>query len=128
MLDYKRTDRISALMQREISDILQRQIKDPRVGFCTVTHVEVSADLRHAKVRVSIMGDEAQCQSSMAGLKNATGFIRREIGQRLSLRYTPEIRFIQDKSVDYILTVDKLLKEIEIENGKAVVENVKDQT
>ncbi|HIE27245.1 TPA: 30S ribosome-binding factor RbfA [Candidatus Poribacteria bacterium] len=118
MLDYKRTDRIGALMQREISDILQRQIKDPRVGFCTVTHVEVSNDLRHAKVRVSIMGDENQRQNSMAGLKNAAGFIRREIGQRLSLRYTPEIRFIRDKSVDYILTVDKLLKEIETEYGK----------
>jgi ribosome-binding factor A len=118
MLDYKRTDRIGALMQREISDILQRQIKDPRVGFCTVTHVEVSNDLRHAKVRVSIMGDETQCQNSMAGLKNAAGFVRREIGQRLSLRYTPEIRFIRDKSVDYILTIDKLLKEIETEDGK----------
>ena len=120
MLDYKRTDRIGALMQREISDILQRQIKDPRVGFCTVTHVEVSSDLRHAKVHVSIMGDETQHQSSMAGLKNAAGFIRREIGQRLSLRYTPEIRFIRDKSVDYILTVDKLLKEIETEDGKGI--------
>jgi len=115
MLDYKRTDRIGALMQREISDILQREIKDPRVGFCTVTHVEVSSDLRHAKARVSIMGDETQCQNSMAGLKNAAGFIRREIGQRLSLRYNPEIRFILDKSTDYILTVDKLLKEIETE-------------
>jgi ribosome-binding factor A len=117
MLDYKRTDRIGALMQREISDILQREIKDPRVGFCTVTHVEVSSDLRHAKVHVSIMGDETQCQSSMTGLKNAAGFIRREIGQRLALRYTPEIRFIQDKSTDYILTVDKLLKEIETEHN-----------
>ena len=117
MLDYKRTDRIGALMQRDISDILQRQIKDPRVGFCTITHVEVSSDLRHAKVHVSIMGDEAQCQSSMAGLKNAAGFIRREIGQRLSLRYTPEIRFIRDKSVDHILTVDKLLKQIATEDG-----------
>lgn len=104
-------------MQREISDILQRQIKDPRVGFCTVTHVEVSNDLRHAKVYVSIMADETQRQNSMDGLKNAAGFIRREIGQRLSLRYTPEIRFIRDKSVDYILTVDKLLKEIETENS-----------
>jgi len=117
MLGYKRTDRISALMQREISDILQNEIKDPRVGFCTVMNVEVSADLRHAKVHVSIMGDEAKCQSSMAGLENAAGFIRREIGQRLSLRYTPEIRFIRDKSVDYILTVDKLLKEIKTENN-----------
>jgi ribosome-binding factor A len=118
MSDYKRTDRIGALMQREISDILQRQIKDTRVGFCTVTHVEVSNDLRHAKVRVSVMGDETQCQNSMTGLENAAGFIRREIGQRLSLRYTPEIRFIRDKSVDYILTIDKLLKGIETEDDK----------
>jgi ribosome-binding factor A len=119
MLSYKRTDRIGALMQREISDILQNQIKDPRVGFCTVTHVEVSADLRHSKVHVSVMGDENQCQTSMAGLENAAGFIRREIGQRLSLRYTPEIRFIRDKSVDHILNVDKLLKEIKENSVKS---------
>ena len=114
MLDYKRSDRVAALIQREISDIIQRRIKDPRVGFCTVTRVDVSDDLRYANVRVGVMGDEVQCESSMAGLKNAAGFVRREIGKRLSLRYTPEIRFILDKSVDYILTVDRLIKEVKL--------------
>lgn len=115
MLEYRRADRVSVLIQQEISDILQHQIKDPRVGFCTVTHVDVSDDLKHARIRVSIMGDDEQCQISMAGLESATGFIRREIGRRMSLRHTPEIRFVLDKSVDHILTIDKLLREITVE-------------
>ena len=115
MFDYKRVDRVGALMQREISEIIHRQVKDPRVGSCSVTRVDVSDDLRHSKVRISVLGDEEQCQLTMAGLENAAGFIRREIGKRLSLRHTPEIRFVLDKSVDHILTVDRLLKEAGLE-------------
>jgi len=115
MFDYKRTDRVGAMMQREISEIIYRQVKDPRVGVCSVTRVDVSDDLRHAKVRISVIGDEEQCELTMVGLENAAGFIRREIGKRLSLRHTPEIQFLLDKSADYILTVDRLLKEAGLE-------------
>jgi len=122
MFQYKRADRVSALMQKEISEIIRRQVKDPRVGFCSITKVDVSNDLRHAKVRVSVMGDEEQSQKTITGLENATGFIRREIGKRLSLRHTPEIRFILDKSIDHVLTVDRLLREIDLEEESKGIE------
>ena len=111
MLQYKRADRLGDLMQREISDILHRQIKDPRIGFCTIMRVDVSDDLRHAKVRVSIMGPEDRQKSTLAGLKSATGFIRREIGRRIALRHTPEIVFVFDKSINHSLRVAELIEE-----------------
>jgi len=111
MLDYRRADRLGDLIQREISDILQRRIKDPRIGFCTILRVDVSRDLRHAKVFVSIMGTEDQQKDTLAGLKSATGFIRREIGSRIMLRHTPEIVFRIDRSIDHSLRIAKLIKE-----------------
>jgi ribosome-binding factor A len=111
MLDYRRADRLGDLIQREISDILQRRIKDPRIGFCTILRVDVSRDLRHAKVFVSIMGTEDQQKDTLAGLKSATGFIRREIGSRIMLRHTPEIVFRIDRSVDHSLRIAQLIKE-----------------
>ena len=115
MLHYKRADRLGDLMQREISDILHRKIKDPRIGFCTIMGVNVSDDLRHAKVRVSIMGTESQKKSTLKGLKSATGFVRREIGSRIALRHTPEIVFVIDKSVDHSIRIAQLIKEGEKE-------------
>jgi len=111
MLDYRRADRLGDLIQREISDILQKRIKDPRIGFCTILRVDVSRDLRHAKVFVSIMGTEDQQKSTLAGLKSATGFIRREIGSRIMLRHTPEIVFRIDRSIDHSIRIAQLIKE-----------------
>lgn len=111
MSHYKRSDRLGDLIQREISDILHRRIKDPRIGFCTIMRVDVSDDLRHAKVRVSIMGTESQQKSTLAGLKSARGFIRREIGRRIALRHTPEIVFVLDKSVVESLRIAQLISE-----------------
>jgi len=117
MAQRRRPDRLSELMQQELSDILRRQVKDPRIGeFCTVMRVDVSEDLRHAKVSVSIMGDESQQKSTLAGLKNATGFIRREIGHRMTLRYTPELVFVLDKSVDYSFEIDQLIRDFHKQN------------
>ena len=119
MLQHKRSDRLNEMMQAELSDIIRRQVKDPRVSeFCTVMKVELSEDLRHAKVYVSIMGDEAQQKKTLIGLKNATGFIRREIGQRIGLRHTPELVFILDKSVDYSFEIERLIKDFYKENDK----------
>ena len=116
MLQYKRSDRLGDLIQREISDILHRQIKDPRVGFCTIIRVDMSDDLRHAKVRVSLMGNETEQKNTLAGLKSATGFIRREIGSRIALRHTPEIVFVQDKSVDHSIRIAQLIADGQEEN------------
>ncbi len=117
-LEYKRSDRVGALLQRELSDIIHRSLKDPRVGFCTVGHVEVSSDLKYADVSVSVVGDKKQKQAALAGLKSASGFLRREIGNRIDLRYTPELRFALDKSADHLMKIDRLLKEVQedIEN------------
>lgn len=115
MIENRRQDRVSALIQRELSEVIQHVVKDPRVAFCTVTHVEVSADLKYVNVKVSVIGDSEQKEASLVGLKSATGFIRREISRRLALRYSPELRFSLDDSVDHILKIDGLLKEIKTE-------------
>jgi ribosome-binding factor A len=108
----RRTDRVSALIQRELSDIIQRELRDPRVTFCTISQVEVSADLRYADVKVSVIGDKKQKRNSIIGLKNAAGFLRREVVQRIGLRHAPELRFELDDSVDQLMRIDRLLKQI----------------
>ena len=109
----RRTDRVGVLIQRELSDIIQRDLKDPRVGFCTISQVEVSTDLKYADIKVSIIGDKKQKQKSIAGLKSAAGFLRREVVQRIGLRHAPELRFELDNSVDQLMQIDRLLKRID---------------
>ncbi len=116
MADSRRQDRVAALIQRELSEIIQRSVKDPRVAFCTVTQADVSADLKYVDVKVSVIGDEAQKEKALAGLKSAAGFLRREIGKRLTLRYSPELRFDIDESADYLLRIDGLLKSVKSED------------
>ncbi|MCE2393145.1 30S ribosome-binding factor RbfA [Candidatus Poribacteria bacterium] len=108
----RRTDRVSVLIQRELSDIIQRELKDPRVGFCTISQVQVSTDLRYADVKVSVVGDKQQKRNSITGLKSAAGFLRREVVQRIGLRHAPELRFELDDSVDQLMRIDRLLKRI----------------
>ena len=108
----RRTDRVSVLIQRELSDIIQRELKDPRVGFCTISQVQVSTDLRYADVKVSVVGDKQQKRTSITGLKSAAGFLRREVVQRIGLRHAPELRFELDDSVDQLMRIDRLLKRI----------------
>ncbi len=122
MLQYKRSDRLGDLIQREISDILHRRIKDPRIGFCTIVRVDMSDDLRHAKIRVSIMGSESQQKSTLAGLKSASGFIRREVGRKIALRHTPEIVFVLDKSVEHSFRIAQLIEEGQLEEGQQIIE------
>ena len=117
----RRTDRVSVLIQRELSDIIQRELKDPRVGFCTISQVEVSTDLRYADVKVSVVGDKKQKRSSITGLKSAAGFLRREVVQRIGLRHAPELRFELDDSVDQLMRIDRLLKQIHTEEGTSTL-------
>ncbi len=112
MIENRRQDRVGALVQRELSEIIHRVVKDPRVAFCTVTHVDVSADLKYVDVKVSVIGEFNQKEETLAGLKSAAGFIRREISRCLVLRYSPELRFSLDDSVDHLMKIDGLLKEI----------------
>ena len=108
-----RIEKIQELMKQEISKIILQELKDPRIGFVTVTQDEVSRDLSLAKVYISIMGSEEQIEGSWKGLQSSLGFIRREVGHRIRLRITPELRFVLDKSLDYSDHIQKLLLQIE---------------
>lgn len=112
-MNYKRTERIGDQIKSEVSDIIARRLNDPRIGFVTVTAVEVSEDLRHAKVFVSVYGDEKVKDQTMKGLKSAAGFIRGEVGHRLSIKFTPEIVFNLDRSMEKAEHVLGILGEIE---------------
>lgn len=107
----QRVERLREEIKKEASDII-RKLKDPRVGFVTVTDVEVSGDLRHVKIFVSIYGDEQTKAATMEALTRATGHIRTEIGQRIRLRYTPEIQVRFDESIERGARIFELLREV----------------
>jgi len=112
MVGFKRTDRVGDQIRGEIADILMRRVKDPRVGFVTVTSVDVTADLKHAWVHLTILQEGTQEAEAMAALVRATGFIRGELGRRLKLRFVPELSFVKDTVVDRGNRVMKLLDEL----------------
>ena len=112
MSNQLRIEKLQELIKQEMSKMLLREIKDPRIGFVTVTDVEMTGDLREAKIFVSIMGSEEQVQESLKGLQSALGFIRREIGRRIKIRFTPEISFALDTSLDYSEHIQKILLDI----------------
>ena len=125
MLENRRQDRVGALIQRELSEIIHRVVKDPRIAFCTITHVDVSSDLKYVDVNVSVIGNIEDKEDTLVGLKSASGFIRREISRRLALRYSPELRFNLDGSVDHLMKIDGLLKQIEDEDvSKTTVQEI----
>jgi ribosome-binding factor A len=98
-----------------MSALLQRELKDPRIGFATVTHVEMSPDLKHARIFISVMGSAEEQQNTMAALDSGKGFIRRELGSRLNLRNVPEISFKLDTSAEYSDRISRLLNELKAE-------------
>jgi ribosome-binding factor A len=113
MVGHKRTDRVSDQIRMEIADILRRRLKDPRVGFITLTAVDLTADLRQAWVYVTVLADGDQGNDAMHALVRATGFIRGELGRRVKLRYVPELTFVRDTSVDQVRRVMDLLDELD---------------
>jgi ribosome-binding factor A len=102
MATDRRIARVAEMIRREVSQLLFSGIKDDRVGMgmVSVTHVDVAGDLQHAKVFVSIYGSDEAKSAAMAGLKSATGFVRSELGNRMRLRRTPEILFVEDASIE----------------------------
>ncbi len=112
-----RVEKVQELMKQEVSQIILRELKDPRIGFVTVTSVECTGDLREAKIYVSLMGSEQQVKDCWAGLTSSLGYIRREIGKRIRLRFTPEISLAIDKSLDYIAHIQELLLKIKAEEA-----------
>jgi ribosome-binding factor A len=108
-----RTDQVGEQVREEIMSIIRRDLKDPRIGFVSITAVRMSPDLRQARVRVSVMGTPDEQKASIDGLVSARGLIRHELGRRLqNLRFSPELRFELDPSIEYAVHIDKLLKEV----------------
>ena len=111
-MDYRRPNKVGGVIQEEISRMLLREIKDPRIGFVTITRVRVSKDLRSVKVYFSVLGDQSAQADSLKGFNSATGFMRRELGRRLRLRYVPDIVFSFDPSLEHMGRLAELIQEI----------------
>jgi ribosome-binding factor A len=111
-MDYRRPIKVGGVIKEEISRMLLREIKDPRIGFVTITKVKVSKDLRFVKVYFSVLGDQSAREDSLRGLNSATGFMRRELGRRLRLRHVPDIIFSFDPSLEYMSRLSELIHQI----------------
>lgn len=109
----QRTDRLDSQIQQELMALLQREMKDPRLGFATVTRVATTRDLGHVTAWVSVYGDEAETVRSMAALDDATPWLRRKLGERLRLRHVPELSLRRDDSIEEGDRVLRLLREME---------------
>ena len=107
-----RSNRVGEQMKKELGDIIGRKIKDPRIGFVTVTDVEVTGDLQQATVYITVLGDEEQRENTLRGLSKAKGFIRSEIGQRIRLRKTPELLFEFDESINTGNRIESLIRDL----------------
>ena len=108
-MSYQRIDRISEEVRREVDAIIREEIQDPRVGGTwSVTRAEVTGDLRYAKIYISVLEDDRR-DALMDALKNAKGYIRRALGKRMIIRYTPELIFVSDKNIEYGVHIAKVL-------------------
>ncbi len=112
-MSTRRTLRVGELVKREIADILCREIKNPRIGFVTVSSVDVTKDLRTAFVKVSVLGNDEHRHEALASLNAAAGFIQKELSRRIRLRYLPKLQFRLDTSIDHSLHIAELLAEID---------------
>ncbi len=112
-----RTERVAEAIREELMSILQKDLKDPRIGIASVTHVDVSPDLKHARVSLSVLGDKEAQEACRAALTKASGRIKKELGKRIRLRCTPELVFTIDMSVEHSLRISEILKEIETDHN-----------
>ncbi|NMC33205.1 MAG: 30S ribosome-binding factor RbfA [Veillonellaceae bacterium] len=117
-MGQQRIEKIQEFMQQELSKLILTELKDPRIGFVTVTGVEVTGDLRSAKVFVSLMGSEAAKKATWNGLEHSLGFLRTEVGRRLGIRHTPELTLHLDTSLDNSEHIEELLRGLHNAEGK----------
>jgi ribosome-binding factor A len=119
MSEGKRSEKVADAIRKEISEmILLKTIKDPRIGFLTITRVSVSDDCRMARVYFSVMGSPEERDRSIEGLNSAKGYVRKELGRRMRLRYTPDIIFQFDPSIEYAIHIDEVFHRIQEEGKK----------
>lgn len=123
MANPHRQEKLGELIAAELSELIRTRVKDPRVGFTSITRVEVSGDLRHAKVFVSVMGTPEEQEETVKGLKHAAGFLRHELATRLVIRYMPEIVFKLDSSIEEGTRILALIHQVEQEErNKSLLE------
>ena len=110
-MSQRRVERLAEEIREEVAAIIARGLKDPRIGFVTVTRVALNPDLRTAHVNVGVLGDQAERDKTLKGLRQAAGFVRRELGQRVRMRHTPELVFHYDAGLDATDRIAQLLAE-----------------
>src|SRR5690625_4263062 len=111
-MERLRTSRVAEQMKKEIGEIVNQKLKDPRIGFVTVTDVDVTNDLQQATVYISVLGDETEKNETLEGLDKAKGFVRSEVGKRIRLRKLPEITFTFDEAHEYGNRIDSILRKL----------------
>lgn len=120
----RRTRQVGDMLREELTDIIRTDVKDPRVGFFTITRVDIGPDLRNATAMVSVLGTDDEREDTLAALRSASGFIRRQLKPRLRMRQVPEISFVDDRSMEHAQDIASALRELERERTErpAVVE------
>ena len=108
----QRQQRVAELLRAELSELLLFRLKDPRIQLATIAGIEVSGDLRHARVRISVLGEEEQRQGAIEALRHAAGFIRSQLGKRLRLRATPELTFVLDRGAEHSQKMTEILESL----------------
>lgn len=116
--DTTRPRRVAEQIRRELADLLRLEVKDPRIGMVTITDVEVSSDYAHAKVYVSLLGDEERVKEALKGLQSAAGFLRSEVARRIKLRVMPQLHFLHDTSIEGGMRLDRLIEAAIAEDAK----------
>lgn len=107
--DFSRTSRVADQIQRELANLIQFDVKDPRVGMVTITAVDVTKEFENARIYFTVLGDETAREATQRGLERASGFLRRELAHRLKLRTTPSLHFVYDESIDRAAKMSELI-------------------
>lgn len=116
--DASRTRRVAEQIQRELAELIQLELKDPRVGMITLTGVDVTSDYSHAKVYFSLLGDQARLQQALIGLNSASGYLRSQVAHRMKLRIMPALHFVHDASIEEGMRLDKLISDAVAEDAR----------
>ena len=117
MKPFSRADRVAGQVQKVLSEVLKKRVRDPRIQMATISSVKMSADLKIAKIYYTTSGDKKSRQETAEGFKHAVGFLKRSIASQIKLRYMPDLKFFLDESFDYGSHIDKLLASIKEDNG-----------
>jgi ribosome-binding factor A len=119
VLVTRRTRQVGEFLREELTDIIRREVKDPRIGFMSVTRVDVTPDLRHAAVYISVLGTDDEREETLKALRSASGFIRHHLKPRLRMRQIPELEFRDDRSMEHAEQIARTLREISVVPVKA---------